>query len=137
MIKKIEKRLTRSKRRTFGLYNNIIAGIITGASVGSVLPNFKNFLEEGWISNWILNIALMIIFLIVYYNIGKWAVRHAVEDSSEDLNYNKNFITGIIAAFYVSLMLLGNIYLRWSLIPLSVIVLIVVLYLYAKPKKRE
>jgi hypothetical protein len=51
MIERIKKRINTSPRRAKNLYNNIIAGIITGATIGSLIPLIKKPFTEGCVVN--------------------------------------------------------------------------------------
>jgi hypothetical protein len=132
---KIEKRINTSPRRSFSLYNNILAGIITGSALGLVFPLFKKYGDTNFIYNWILNIGLILIFLIIFYKLGKFALNLVTKDNSEYKNYDSNFTAGLIASIYVIFMLSSTLLYRLLLIPLSVIGLIIILYFIAKRRK--
>lgn len=131
MFKQLDKMVNKNKRKSLGIYGNIIAGIITGGIFGSFIPNF--FLGKLTIKYVSINLLFIWLFLIVLYNIG----RHFIAiDKIELKNYKNNFLAGTFASVYVTLMiLLPTLYRFTVLIPLSVIFLIIVLYIYNKPKK--
>lgn len=131
---KIEKRINTSKRRSFGLYNNIVAGIITGSIFGSIIPQFFKY---PWnIAVYFSMFVIAILFLFIFYHVGKWAVRLVPKDTSEDENYFNNFIAGVFAGVYTSFITQVSPFWRFLLIVISIIALVILLYCFAKRRKK-
>lgn len=129
---KIEKRINTSRRRSFGLYNNIVAGIITGTITGSIISQLFKY---PWNPRVYLSMAFIsVIFVFIFYKIGRWAVRLVPHDHSEDKNYFNNFVAGIFVGIYTSLFILVGGFWRAVLICISIIVLVILLYVFAKRK---
>jgi undecaprenyl pyrophosphate phosphatase UppP len=132
-LKKLNKRVNKSKRKSLGICNNIFAGIITGGVFGSFIPNF--FKENISFLGIFLTILFGGIFLIILYNIGK---KFIAKDDIESKNYKNNFLAGTFASIYVTIMILiPSIYRFIILTPISVLFLIIVLYIYTKPKNKN
>lgn len=135
IIKKIERRLNTSRRRTISFYSNLIAGIITGGCIGGLFPFFKKAYELGSVPKILALSILLIVALWVLYKIGKKSLYLTLGDNSEATNYNSNFIAGFIASFFVTLVIIvGLVYTIIILLPFFI--LIIILYLRAKRKKR-
>ena len=122
----------RTKRRTYGLYNNILAGIITGAILGSFIPNYFNAPQT-----WLINSIWILIFLLIGYKGGKWALGIVTKDNSELPNYRSNFLAGLFASLYTSIMILVSLKMRmFVLVPTFVVLLIATLIFWSKIRKK-
>ncbi len=129
---KIDKRLMRTKRRTYCLYNNILAGIITGAILGSFIPNYFNNPQS-----WLINSIWIIIFLLIGYKGGKLALGIVTKDNSELSNYRSNFLAGLFASLYTSIMILVTLKTRmFVLVPTFVVLLIATLIFWSRIRKK-
>ena len=129
---KIDKRLMRTKRRTYSLYNNILAGIITGTIFGSFIPNYFNAPQA-----WLINSIWIIIFVLIGYNGGKWAIGVVTKDNSELSNYRSNFLAGLFASLYASIMILVSLKTRmFVLVPIFVILLVLTLVFWSRIRKK-
>jgi hypothetical protein len=134
LLDKINRKLSKNRRKTLGLYNNLIAGIITGAFVGSSLPYFIKFLLNLEIMNLIIYSLIMVIVGIIYYWLGLLAVRHSSKDKTEDWNYKSNFLAGFIASLVSSIILTLQLKFLFF-IPLLIVLLIVIIYKFAGIKR--
>ncbi|MDP2628770.1 MAG: hypothetical protein Q8P15_02650 [Nanoarchaeota archaeon] len=136
-FRKLNGRVRKSRRKSIRLYRNIVAVIITGVAIGSFLPNFLALTSSNWLLWGGINLIFTFSLLIVFYFTGRWAIRIAIKDTSEDGGYHKNFITGLMASIYVSLLLISNSLWRGILISASVIALIILLYFFTLPRKKK
>jgi len=135
LYKKIDKVLEKNRRKALSLANNLMAGIITGGIIGQIFPNFynANLKQIG------INIILIALLLFLGYMTGRFFIRKASKDNKEDRSYNSNFLAGLIASFYASILPITSKSASWYLIgiPLAVLFIIWAIYLWAKTRKSK
>ncbi|MBR9705271.1 hypothetical protein GOV12_07700 [Candidatus Pacearchaeota archaeon] len=137
MIKRINKKLNLSPRRVRNFYSNVIAGMIAGGSIGTILTIIQKFSNITWqMPSLIQIVVVFILFYFLYYQ-GMNSLSKMTKNKEEIENFNSNLRAGFFASFFIVVLLsIQNVWIRLLIIlPLTIIFVLVIYFIAGRRSK--
>lgn len=136
VFKKINKKLKLSARRVRNFYSNVIAGIIAGGFVGTILTIVQKYSEITWKIPSVLQIVVILIMFFLLYIFGKRSIVKMTKNPDELEGYNSNIQAGFFASIFTTILLsFQDIKIRMYLILPITIVFVFIIWLIAGRKR--
>ncbi|OGI65685.1 hypothetical protein A2647_05080 [Candidatus Nomurabacteria bacterium RIFCSPHIGHO2_01_FULL_40_24b] len=138
IYKKIDNRLKQSPKRVTTFFSNVIAGVLAGGFIATLLGVIQKYEKINWIMPSITQIIIIIALFLLFYSVGVKII-NSLRKNREDLTgYNYNIFAGLIASILLAILL--NIPIWW-IRPIVAIVLtpifLLILYLISGRKRRD
>lgn len=138
MFKKINQKLKLSPRRVRDFYSNVIAGIIAGGLIGTILTIVQKFSNITWQMPSFLQIIVVLAMFYFLYSFGINSISKMTKNKDEIEGYKSNIRAGFFASFFTAVLLsIQNVWIRlFCILPLT-FVFVLVIWLVAGRKSRN
>ena len=136
IYKSIDNRLKQSPKRVTNFFSNVIAGVLAGGFIATLLGIIQKYEKINWIMPNTNQIIIIIVLFLIFYFVGVKTI-HSLRKNKEDLiGYNYNILAGLIASVLLAILL--NIPIWW-IRPIVAIaltpILVLILYLISGRKR--
>jgi len=137
-IVKINKKLKLSPRRVRDFYSNVIAGIIAGGLIGTILTIIQKSSGVTWQMPTLLQIVVILILFYFLYSFGIKSMSGMTPNKEEIAGYKSNIRAGFFASlFTVVLLSIQDVWIRlFCILPLTAI-FVFIIWLIAGRKKNN
>ena len=127
--KNTDNKLKQSQKRATNFFSNVIAGVLAGGFIATLLGVIQKYEKINWIIPNENQIMIIVVLFLILYFIGAQTVQSLRKSKEDIVGYNYNIFAGLIACILLAILL--NIPIWW-IRPIVAVILtpIFVLILY-------